>query len=58
MIEKTEVSGRPALVQYLTSDMTPAEPAEAYMARVLFDDGDTAYLMLQAPVEPKGTPGP
>ena len=58
MIEKTEVSGRPALVHYLASDMTPAEPAGAYMARVLFDDGDTAYLMLQTPVEPKGPAGP
>ena len=47
MIERTTVSGRPATVAYVTSDMQPADKDKADFARVLFDDGDSAFLAMQ-----------
>ena len=43
MIERTEVDGRPASVQYLTRDRKPADKADAEMIYVVFDDGETMY---------------
>lgn len=51
MIERTEVSGRPATVAYITKDFEPADKKTAQLAKVIFDDGDVVFLNLEKPVE-------
>ena len=57
MIERALVSGKPATVAYVLRDMTPADAQTADYAKVLFDDGGTAWLTMgdfrkQAPPVP------
>lgn len=46
MIERALVSGKPATVAYVLRDMTPADAQTADYAKVLFDDGDSAWLTM------------
>lgn len=45
MIERTEFDGRPATICYVDDDFVPCPIDQATMLRVLFDDGDTMWLM-------------
>lgn len=45
MIERTEVSGRPATVAYLDDDFKPVDKDKATLVRVIWDDGNTAWLV-------------
>ena len=47
---RTSVGGRGALVTYLDSEFSPVEEAEATLAKVVFDDGQTLFLVPKAPV--------
>lgn len=63
-----EINGRPGVVLYLTEDWTPVSQEQAALARVLFDDGGTAFYQITAkprfaefnpelhPREPAGSP--
>lgn len=43
-IEQRTVDGRQATVCYLNSDFDPAERADATMAKIIYDDGDVAFI--------------
>jgi hypothetical protein len=47
MIENTTVNGKLATVAYITRDFTPASKEDAEMAKVLFEDGGVAFLILK-----------
>jgi hypothetical protein len=38
MIEEVEIDGRPALAIYLLDDMTPTDPANAKLVKIVFRD--------------------
>jgi hypothetical protein len=44
MIKRETIDGKPASVAYLKADLTPTSPEEAELLRVLFDNGDSAWL--------------
>jgi hypothetical protein len=45
MIKREQVNGKTASVAYLKADLTPADSVEeAELLRVLFDNGDSAWL--------------
>jgi hypothetical protein len=47
MIERTEIDGRPATIAYLTEELTPAEPDDAEMVKIIFDDGEVVFASLK-----------
>ena len=47
MIEHKTVDGRQATVCYLTRAFEPAERDDAYMAKVIYEDGDVAFINLR-----------
>ena len=44
MIERQVIEGRKASVVYIRHDFTPCKPAEADLVKVVFDDGEVAFL--------------
>jgi len=44
MIERQEVDGRQATVCYFNDDFETCEPDEATLVKVVFDDGEVAFL--------------
>lgn len=44
MIEKIEVGGRPAMAAYLTATLSPAEKDDAVLIKLIFDDGEVAFV--------------
>ncbi len=45
MIEKRHIDGRPATIVYLmAADFAPATPATADLVKIIFDDGEVAFL--------------
>jgi hypothetical protein len=54
MIKQQDVDGRSALVAYLKADMTPVDdPDDAELLRVVFDNGDTMWLIPQSQSDEK-----
>jgi hypothetical protein len=49
--EPISVEGRPGVALYLNKDWDPVPPSEALFARVLFDDGGSAFFTVNVPVE-------
>lgn len=49
MIERTNISGRPATVAYITDDFKPADKSSAQLAKIVFDDGNVVFLNLKKP---------
>jgi hypothetical protein len=45
MIERQTVDGREATIAYMTADFEPADKDDAELIKVLFDDGDIAFLV-------------
>src|SRR5262249_31947815 len=43
-IQRQTINGRKATVAYIKRDFTPVSPADAEMAKVVFDDGDVIFL--------------
>jgi hypothetical protein len=58
MVERTTVSGRPATLAYVTKYMMPADAAHADFVRVLFDDGDSAFLVMPSSTAKEAPPTP
>ena len=45
MIEKRHIDGRPATIVYLrAADFAPATPSTADLVKIIFDDGEVAFL--------------
>jgi hypothetical protein len=45
MIERQTIKGREATVAYITDDFEPTTKGKATLVKVIFDDGDTLYLV-------------
>lgn len=45
MLERREIDGEPAWVAYLTHDFEPADRNTAELIKVMFDNGDLAFLV-------------
>jgi len=45
MIVKQEIDGRQATVMYLTQNLKPASENEAELVRVVFEDGESLWLV-------------
>lgn len=43
MVKRELINGRLATVNYLTLDLEPANPQDAEIIKVLFDDGETMF---------------
>jgi hypothetical protein len=57
VIRREKVDGKEASVAYLKADLTPVDnPAEAELLRVLFDNGDAAWLVPQREDEDGAAP--
>jgi hypothetical protein len=45
VIEKRDIDGRPATIVYMmAADFAPATPAAANLVKIIFDDGEIAFL--------------
>lgn len=44
MIERKEVDGRMANVQYLDGELQPVDKADADIIKVVWDDGESVWL--------------
>jgi hypothetical protein len=49
MIERQTIDGREATVAYLTEDFEPAEKDDADLIKIIYDDGETAWLSTRDP---------
>lgn len=45
MLEKIEIDGRTATLVYLDENMKPVEMAQAALAKAVFENGDTVWLV-------------